>query len=105
VPPLYWAAYNDKREEMDLLLEAGAQIDAPAPKNRFLEGAVLPPGARLTALSIAVEGCHHEAAERLLHRGASKAVVLTNGKSLVEGACSVDNETGQRDRMRALLTH
>jgi ankyrin repeat protein len=105
VPPLYWAAYHDKRKEVHLLLAAGAHVDTPAPKSRVLQGVVLPSGARITALAMAVEECHPGVAEDLLRHGASKSAVITDGKSLVEGACYhvTDGEKDKRERMRALL--
>jgi len=103
-PPLYWAAYRGKVEEMDLLLAAGAQVDPHAARG-VLRDLVLPAGVHVTALSAAVEECHYEAAERLLARGASKAAVIYDGKSLTEGACYhiLESEKAKREKMRALL--
>jgi hypothetical protein len=100
-PPVYWAAYNGKVKELDLLLAAGAQVDAPI----AMKGAALPPGARVTALSAAVQMCHHDAVQRLLTRGASRSAVIFDGKSLTDGACYhiLDSEAAKRERMRALL--
>jgi len=104
MPPLYWAAYRGKIEEVDLLLAAGARADAPASRG-VMQGVTLPPGVRVTALSVAVEECHHEVVERLLRHGASKSAVIYDGKSLIDGACYhvLDTEKDQRDQMRALL--
>ena len=103
VPPLYWAAYQGAVAELDLMLAKGARVDAPVPKSRVLEGADLPKGARLTALSIAVERCHHEAAQRLLARGARRDVVATDGKPIAERVCWITTTDPERERMRALL--
>ena len=99
-PPLYWAAYNGKLAELDLLLAAGARVDAPVE-----QGLVLPSGVHVTPLSVAVERCHYDAAERLLRRGASKSAVLSDGQSLWDGACYyiLDSDKPQRERMRSLL--
>jgi ankyrin repeat protein len=103
-PPLYWAAYNGKLEEMDLLLAAGARAEAPVAR-AVLKDLVLPPGVSVTPLSVAVERCHYEAADRLLRRGASKSAVIYDGKSLMEGACyhKLDSDKARRERMRPLL--
>ncbi len=86
IPPLYLAATDNDKEALDLLLAAGAHVDAIAPRNLFeKEGA--PPDARVTALSQAVAYCRTEAVETLLRHGASRAVVTANGKSLNDGAC------------------
>ena len=70
-----------------------------------MQGLKLPPGVHVTPLSVAVEECHYEVAERLLRHGASKNAVIYDGKSLAEGACYhvLDSEKAQRDQMRALL--
>ncbi len=89
---------------MDLLLAAGARVDVPVAR-AVLKDLMLPPGVSVTPLSVAVERCHYEAADRLLRRGASKSAVIYDGKSLAEGACyhTLDGEKAQKDRMRALL--
>jgi ankyrin repeat protein len=104
-PPLYWAAYRGKVEEVDLLLAAGARVDAPVARG-VMQGLALPPEIRVTPLSVAVENCHYDVAERLLQHGASKkSAVIYDGKSLTEGACYhiLDSDKAQRDEMRALL--
>ena len=104
-PPIYWAAYRGKQEELELLLAAGARVDSPY-AGGVLRDLVLPAGVHVTALSAAVENCHYEAAETLLRYGASKsAAVIYDGKSLIDGACYhiLDSEKEKRERMRALL--
>ena len=104
-PPLYWAAYNGKLQEVDLLLAAGARADAHF-AGGVLRDLVLPPGVQFTPLSAAVERCHYDVAERLLRHGASKSTaVISDGVSLMEGACYrvLDSEKEKRERMRALL--
>lgn len=114
-PPLYWAVSHDLREAVELLLAAGAPVDAlaikldeeqkwgkrPRPSN-----AGVPKGARITALSKAVEYCRYELAERLLRQGASKAVTIQGGLSLTTGACKFNDDEinhTKRDQMLALL--
>src|SRR5262249_8075441 len=100
-PPLYWAAYRGKLEEVDLLLAAGARADAPV-VHGIMEGLTLPADVRITPLSAAVENCHYEVAARLLEHGATKtSVVIYDGKALIEGACYhiLDSEKSQRDQM------
>lgn len=110
VPPLYWAAYFGALAELDLLLAKGAKVDAPVPRSRVLNGAALPEGARLTALSIALERCHYEAAQRLLARGARRDVVATDTKPIAERVCWITTpvpepeRVRERERVRALLS-
>ena len=103
-PPLFWAASRGKLKDLDLLLAAGVRVDAPV-AHWLLKDLVLPPAVHMTALSAAVEYCHHDVAEHLLSHGASKSAVIYDGKSLTQGACyhALDSEKDQRERMRALV--
>jgi ankyrin repeat protein len=104
-PPLYWAAYNGRLRDVDLLLAAGAHVDAPL-AGGVLKDVVLPPGVHITPLSAAVERCHYDVADRLLRHGASKSnAAIFDGKPLMEAACYyvLDDEKSKRERMRALL--
>ena len=88
-----------------MLLAAGARADAHF-AGGVLRDLVLPPGVQFTPLSAAVERCHYDVAERLLRHGASKSsAVISDGVSLMEGACYrvLDSEKEKRERMRALL--
>ena len=104
-PPLYWAAYHGRLKEVDLLLAAGAHVDAPL-AGGFVKDVVPPPDVHITPLSAAVERCHYDVAQGLLRHGASKSnAVIFDGKSLMEAACYyvLDDEKSKRERMRALL--
>jgi ankyrin repeat protein len=96
-PPLYWAAYFNRSDAVDLLLAAGANANVPASRRWMM--ANTPAAARETALSKAVQYCRLEIAAALLQRGASKNTVLDDGKSLSDGGCEPD----RREKMRALL--
>lgn len=71
--PLHWAASSDDLEALDVLLDAGADIDAP--------GALIAGG---TALDDAVAFAQWRAARRLLERGARTTLWTAAGLGLVE---------------------
>lgn len=87
LPPLYVAAKDEKLDAVELLLQAGAEPDAPAPPHAFIGQGALP-DAHVTALSIAVSLCRDAVVKTLLSHAASKDVVTPNGQSLNDGACS-----------------
>jgi len=72
--PLHWAAHNSKLAEMELLIAAGAPLEAQTVE-------------KATPLSEAVEWCRDDAVAILLSHNASRSVVTTQGLSLDKGAC------------------
>jgi ankyrin repeat protein len=102
-PALYWAAFDERKEDLELLLAAGAKVDALVVSD-VMTRTVIPPGASVTALSSAVEQCQFEAVDLLLKKGAAKSVVISDGRSLTEGVCRYnDRHNGKREKILALL--
>jgi uncharacterized protein len=92
--PLHWAASSDDVEVLDLLLDAGADIEAP--------GAVIAGG---TPLSDAVAFAQWAAARRLVERGARTPLREAAGLGLldrVEAYCAADPPPSPDDLTQAL---
>ncbi len=92
--PLHWAASSDDVEVLDVLLDAGADIEAP--------GAVIAGG---TPLSDAVAFAQWAAARRLVERGARTPLREAAGLGLldrVEAYCAADPPPSPDDLTQAL---
>jgi ankyrin repeat protein len=114
IPPLILAAFHTRKDEVELLLGAGAKVDAPAPPSWFEKAPKFwfekrhvdfGPAQGTTALFFAVANCDIELVEILARHGASKsAAVSYYDIPHTKTVCKSGNQNLEKlEKLRALL--